>query len=234
MNRPRDCIKAITPSLSKENPVVPFVAYKRPTFVAASVATAMPKKTSFAPAITLGSGMDFITPWMPIYFKGEYPDGELVKHAVLIVVMPSGVGSKDFRMSLENENTELAITVQVPGLITEPKLEKLHSYFKKLKEQGKCPIDNKLLIVRQHALVQAIGSQRKSDGEPIFRRALIALALEVEPNIDPSSWDLIGDEDGTRIIYLDLKAPSKKHTAQESKDFVVLGEIEEIDEDLKE
>lgn len=231
MNRPRECIKAVTPSLAKENPVMPFVAIKRPTFAAASVATAMPPKKSFTPAITLGSGLDYITPWTPIYFKGEYKDSELVKHAVLTVLLPSGVGAKDFSMSLVNDNTELAITVHVPEFITEPKLEKLHSYFKKLEGLGKYTIDNKLLFIRQHAVVQAVGLQRNSDEEPIFRRALIALDMEVEPNIDPSSWHLIGYKDGTRIIYLDLKAPSKKHTAQESKDFVVLDEIEEIDDE---
>jgi hypothetical protein len=209
---------------------MPFVAIKPPTLAAASAATTMPAKKSFTPATTLGSGWEYAKPWLPIYFKGEFQDRDLVTHAVLTILLPSGVGAKDFAMSLVNDNTELAITVQVPEFITEPQLEKLHCYFKKLEEQGKYKVDQKLLTIRQHALCQAIGSERSSDEEPICRRAVIALDMEVEPNIDPLSWHLMGWGE-TRIIYLDLKAPSKKHTAQERKEFVVFDELEDLDEE---
>jgi hypothetical protein len=134
---------------------------------------------------------------------GTYKDSNVVDRVVLVIVLASGVGdknSKDVQLHTEKSASELVITITWPKFVCD--IKELHQLFTEEEKQ----LDN--FVLRKQALVQQMAMMRPTKNDPLKSVARIPLPIEVEPNIHESAWRFIGDKKGTRVLYIDLKAPS--------------------------
>lgn len=141
--------------------------------------------------------------WLPLFIMAVYRDEDMIWHVVLVIVLPSGVGYKDSNdvfLHTEKAATELVIKVTWPSFVVQ--IRDLHSLF-----------DEKIqhtddFIVRKRALMTRMAQMRPTANDALQSVARIPLPFEVNPDIPDESWEFIGSPNGTRVLYIDLKAPS--------------------------
>jgi len=166
----------------------------------ASVGTGVKNVTSQAGAELIRNEEET---WLPLFIMAVYRDEDMVWHVVAVIVLPSGVGFKntnDVAVRTEKGATELVISVTWPSFVVN--IKELHALF----DDSIKHTDD--FIVRKRALMTRMAQMRPTAQDPLKSTARIPLPFQVEANIPDDSWDFIGSPTGTRVLYMDLKAPS--------------------------
>ena len=176
--------------------------------------------------------------WNPDFIKGKHQDAETMEwHQVLVILLPSGVGqlsTQDVDLGLEANGTVLAIQHVWPEWIT----NRQYLYFLKqaLLEQAKpewkslLPTDRdeaedhfrETFALMAHSLRTQMAAMRPDPMLPILKStARIVLDFAVKP-ITANDWLFIGNDDGVRLLYVNLKAPTEtSYEAKHVKDLLM-------------
>ena len=170
--------------------------------------------------------------WNPDYIKGRYQDAVTMGwHQVLLIVLPTGVGAtastEDVDLRTEYNNTVLAVQHLFPqwisnwqffSLLKQALLEQAKLQWQSLlpanQEEAKEKFQESFALMA-HALRAQMTTMRADPEVPTIKAtARIKLDFAVKP-ITSADWLFIGNEDGVRMLFVDLKAPTE--TSYEAK-----------------
>ena len=160
--------------------------------------------------------------WMPIHTMFTWDNSQLREQITILVVMPTGIGV-NYTVGVTGGGTKLEITVDWPPILTDA--TKLHEPFQKLMEITKKTtggVDNNTqdFITK----IQAFRKHLKDLEQNIDRlqsKAQINLTKMVQPhNIESNA---IGqNDDGTRLLYINLLCESTESNKQRGSDYFVV------------
>ena len=191
--------------------------------------------------------------WRPIFLKTVYIDANLIQHQVVLLCLPGGVGSKRTEgVEVKLSEGYLCVTVQWPEWLTTqaffPSLR--HALVKVmskawigLPEDEKLPLQDQYhenCILMQHAIKSTMAAMRPTSASPLLTATTrIQLDIEVRANISDDDWHFLGDLNGVRLLFVDLKAPQetvyekpKVKSVQLALQEVKLEDDSEEDEDM--
>ena len=141
--------------------------------------------------------------WLPLFIMNKWQGHDMVWHVALAIVAPSGVGylsSSDIDLHLEKDAMELVVTVTWPTWV----LALL--FLLLINEEERSTRD---FVLMEFALTQRLAQMRPKKSSPLKSVARIPLPFQVRPSIDNEDWKFLGEnKSGTRVILIDLKAPS--------------------------
>ena len=162
--------------------------------------------------------------WVPNGIKSVHEDTSLVKHQVLITLLPGGVGyeaSEDIEVNLEKlgDDTYLTIHVKLPSFVSEGKfLPTLKHTLKNLEAPKWASMNvrekaealerfNEDFVLMSQAIKKQLAVMRaEPEVATLKATARIKLDFPVKPLSD-NDWLLVGEQKGVRLLFTDLKAP---------------------------
>lgn len=125
----------------------------------------------------------------------------MTKRVTIAVALPGGSATKDGSdVFVNDDGCALVVRVRWPAMLTD--LNKLHSKWRHLKIPAENRIPDyhpKLIAFKEH-----YRQLKKREKEPIFSVAHIPLPFQVQQRI--VELHRFGDQDGARILYVELKA----------------------------
>ena len=171
--------------------------------------------------------------WNPIHIKTIYKDGQMKKHQVVFVLLPGGVSNTSTDgMELEIKGGKLVASIPWPTWIED------HSFLKHLRKGMKA--SNKPLwdmvgatkgddaveeleaqfehnnVCMKQAIMEELNN-KKSSGDQMKATTTIPLDIDVKPEIDEGDYTFVGDKDGVRMLFVDLKEAVTEHNNKNKK-----------------
>ena len=167
--------------------------------------------------------------WHPIHIKTRFIDGQMKVHQAIMVLLPGGVGhtkTEDIKLSLVEDSVEpfLKITVKWPKWIVSQDFLAImrdtmtKEFAPRLSLVGTSDrvslqaLFQEYIVLIQLAFKQHMILMRPQADSPMLHSvAKIKLDFPVK-KLTHDDWYIFGDEQGVRMVIVDLKA-------QEEKDF---------------
>jgi hypothetical protein len=152
--------------------------------------------------------------WRPIHFVAGWQDAELTHHVSVVVALPGGAvtTTKDMILKVEDDGHTLVVSIKWPALIAD--CERLH---KKMHLKSMGPVALATLALRKFGIEKALSKMRENMDEQLRSVARIPLKYQVQDKV--VNIELIADEAGARVVYIDLKAPDSTYQVTQEKTF---------------
>lgn len=171
-----------------------------------------------SPGIGTGSdelGLDDLN-WHPVSIQFTSKDEDFTQHLILLIVMPSGVASKDLsgiNMAVEDDGRDFHMTITVPELLTN-----VGSLYELLRRKwNHDELNDELHAVSlsdgiriKNALEEHLAVLRTRESESLVCDAHFPLGIRVSKKIN--NIHLLGEmQNHTRILYIDLKGEESEY-----------------------
>lgn len=135
--------------------------------------------------------------WEPLYSIALWKVGAKESKVSVAIVLPSGVDLKhEVKIFVSDNQRELAVHVKWPRMISD--VDALHHHWNE-KNKNALP-DFHPKIIAFHDFYSGL---RKREDDDLYSVAHILLPIQVQKNVE--AIYRLGDEYGTRIMYVDLK-----------------------------
>lgn len=135
--------------------------------------------------------------WEPLYSIALWKCGAMESKVSMAIVLPSSVDPKDeVKIFVSDNQRELAVHVKWPRMISN--VDALHHFWNKKNKDALPEFHPK--IIAFHDFYSAL---RKREDDVLYSVAHILLPIQVQKNVEAIYH--LGDEYGTRILYVDLK-----------------------------
>jgi hypothetical protein len=184
------------------------------TVVSPSLSASADLSASGAPAV-----------WVPNGIKAVYKDWQMVRHQVLLTLLPAGVGytgSEDIELNLETVGGDPypRITIDLPLWVAEGKcIQQLERTLKadaeKLwatmddEDEAKRHFNDDFVIMSQAIREQLLSMRPNTRVAALKATARIKLDFPVKPITD-RDWHIVGNQTGVRLLFVDLKVPGTR------------------------
>lgn len=137
--------------------------------------------------------------WRPLFSQSYWQDENMTDRVSVAICLPSGCGGKgDATVAIDDDGCSLVLTVSWPLMLSDVK--KLHAKWLNGKNCEKIPPFHP----KFNGFNKFYSQLRKTCSERLSSTARIPLQFQVQQRIEGISR--IGDSNGARIIYVELKA----------------------------
>ncbi len=150
----------------------------------------------------------------PLYFCGKWFTDTMTQCCTAVIVLPTGVANENSdscNLHIADNGWTLVLTVKWPTMPQD--MDQLHACFNR-EEKMKSNF-----ISRSMALERSIASMKERASTCLTSVARIPLDLQVEDKIE--SVECVGDKEGTRILYVNMKAPESSYNGVTTKKFKI-------------
>jgi hypothetical protein len=153
--------------------------------------------------------------WRPVHFVAAWQGSNLTHRVSVVLALPGGAAtsSKDVTLKVEDDGHTLVATTKWPDLVGN--VAKLHKKFGEKENLTTNEMTD--LALRKFGLEKALSNMRENMDDKMKSVARIPLKMRVEEKIH--NMELIGDEFGARVVYVDLKAPDSNYEGKAEKKF---------------
>ena len=148
-------------------------------------------------------------PWMPNHTMAVWENDRLRKMVTVVVILDGGLDmEKDVKVSVDDEGRESVIEQKMVDRVAN--VDKCHHYFRKKDNTAYPPYHPKIMAFQKH-----MKTLKKGECDDIYNTANIRLPFQVQTDIFDEHR--LGDRDGVRYLYLDLRAEKKEEFLQVAK-----------------
>jgi hypothetical protein len=137
-------------------------------------------------------------PWMPNHTMAVWKNGLLRKMVTVVVVLDGGLNvDTDVKVKVSEDGHELIIKQKLVDMVAN--IDTLHNYFRK-KDPHAYPVYHPKIIAFQ----EYMKGMKREVCDNIYNVAKIKLPFQVQSDVEEKHK--LGNKDGVRLIYLDLRA----------------------------
>ncbi len=152
--------------------------------------------------------------WRPVHYVTMWQDVDLTHRVSVLLALPGGCAknSKDIVLKVEDDGYTLMVKIKWPSLMCD--IHKLHK--RRTMKVG----DSSDMALRQFGVKKELATLKEKADDDLVSVARIPLCIQVQEKVD--NIELIADEAGGRVVYVDSKAPDSTYdtTAEKEFDFV--------------
>lgn len=150
------------------------------------------------PTENLNSFAQYRQQWMPNHTMAVWKNGVLRKMVTVVVVLDGGLNVDiDVKVKVSEDGHELIIKQKLVDMVAN--IDTLHNYFRK-KDPNAYPVYHPKIIAFQ----EYMKGMKREVGDNIYNVAKIKLPFQVQSDVEEKHK--LGNKDGVRLIYVDLRA----------------------------